>query len=61
MSVLLVKSVLWRGPEVVILTLSGDEFLFKWDPICRIRENLESPKASSQRGVPIEPLVMDGT
>ena len=61
MTVLLVILLLCGGPEGFILTLSGDEFLLKWNLIGRILEDFECSKASSQCGVPIEPLVMNGT
>ena len=43
------------------MTLSGDEFLLKWNPIRWILEDFKCSKASFQCGLPIEPLVMNGT
>lgn len=43
------------------MTLSGDEFLLNWNLIGWILEDFECSKASSQCGLPIEPLVMNGT
>ena len=61
MTVLLVILLLCGGPEGFIMTLSGDEFLLKWNPIGWILEDFECSKASFQGGLPIEPLVMNGT
>ena len=61
MTILVVVFLLCGGPEGFIMTLSGDEFLLKWYLIGWILEDLECSKASSQCGLPIEPLVMNGT
>lgn len=61
MTVLVMIAPCAGGPESLIMTLSSDEFLFQWDPVGRIRKNLESSKAPSQCSEPIEPLVVNGT
>ena len=51
----------FEGPESFILTLSGDEFLLKWNSIGWVAEHFEDPKSASQCGVAIERCVMNGT
>ena len=41
------------------MTLSGDEFLLEWNFVGWMPEDFEGSKASSQRGLPVEPLVMN--
>lgn len=60
-TVLVKMLVICGGPEMFIMTLSGNEFLFNWNSVGWIREDVESPKASYQCGVPAEPLMVDGT
>ena len=61
MTILLIIIVLCGSPEARFMTLSGDEFLFKWNSVGWIPEDFESSKASFQGGVPVKPLVMDDT
>ena len=60
MSLLCGTLLLCGGPESFIPTLSGDEFLLKWNLVGWILEDLECSKAPFQCGLPIEPLVMNG-
>lgn len=61
MAVLVVIFLPYGGPEAFILTLSGDEFLLKWNSVGWFAEYLECSEASSQCGPAVEPLVMNGT
>ena len=61
MIVLLIILLLIGGPEGFIMTLSGDEFLLKWNPIGWILEDLECSEAPPKCCLPVEPLVMDST
>ena len=61
MAVLLVIFLPYGGPETFILTLSGDEFLLKWNSVGWISEDLECSEASSQCGLAVKPLVMNST
>ena len=60
MAVLPVIFLLRSRPESFIMTLSGDEFLLEWNSIGWMPEDFEDSKASSQCGLPVEPLVMNG-
>lgn len=48
-------------PEVVVLFGSGGEFLLKWHAVGGILKNLQSIQATSQGGMAVQPLMMDGT
>ena len=59
MTVFLVVLARGGGPEVLVMTLSGDEFLLKWHSVGWIRKDSEGSKASSQSGLAVEPLMMN--